>query len=114
MSPKYFVDVNLPYYFSIWNNPDYVHQLDIERTAKDSNIWSYAKSEEMTIITKDSDFSNRILVSTPPPRIIHFRTGNISMKAFHTLISEVWNEVIQLSQTYKLEVIFNDKIEAFN
>ncbi len=36
------------------------------------------------------------------------------MKAFHTLISEVWNEVIQLSQTYKLIVIFNDKIEAFN
>jgi predicted nuclease of predicted toxin-antitoxin system len=85
MSPKYLVDVNLPYYFSIWNNPEYVHQLDIERTAKDSNIWSYAKSEEMTIITKDSDFSNRILVSTPPPRIIHFRTGNISMKAFTRL-----------------------------
>jgi predicted nuclease of predicted toxin-antitoxin system len=114
MSPKYLIDVNLPYYFSIWNNPDYVHQLDIERTAKDSNIWSYAKSAEMTIITKDSDFSNRIIVSAPPPRIIHFRTGNISMKAFHMLISKIWNEVIQLSHTYKLVVIFNDKIEAFN
>lgn len=114
MWPKYLIDVNLPYYFSIWNSPDYIHQLYIERTAKDSSIWPYAKSAEMTIVTKDSDFSNRILISAPPPRIIHFRTGNISMNAFHSLVSEVWDEVIQLSQTYKLVVIFNDKIEAFN
>jgi predicted nuclease of predicted toxin-antitoxin system len=86
MSPKYLIDANLPYYFSIWN-PKYIHRLDIERTAKDSNIWSYAQNDDMTIVTKDSDFSNRILVSTPPPRVIHFRVGNIPMKDFHSLVS---------------------------
>ncbi|MCF0074518.1 DUF5615 family PIN-like protein [Dyadobacter sp. CY261] len=88
--------------------------MDIERTAKDSDIWFYAKKAEMTIITKDSDFSNRILISSPPPRVIHFRVGNISMKSFHSLVSEVWNEVTELNQNYKLVVIFSDKIEAFN
>ena len=114
MSPEYLIDVNLPYYFSIWNTPKYIHQLDIERTAKDSDIWSYAKNSKMTIVTKDSDFANRILVSSPPPRIIHFRIGNISMKAFHALVSQVWNEVAELSRSYKLVVVFSDKIEAFN
>ena len=114
MSPKYLIYVNLPYYFSIWNSPDYIHQLDIGRTAKDSNIWSYAQKSDMTIVTKDSDFSNRILVSTPPPHVIHFRVGNISMKDFHSLVSRIWDEVIELSHSYKLVVIFNDKIEAFN
>lgn len=114
MSPEYLIDVNLPYYFSIWNDPKYIHQLDIERTAKDSDIWSYAKNSEITIVTKDSDFANRILVSSPPPRVIHLRIGNISMKAFHALVSPIWNEVTELSRSYKLVVIFNDKIEAFN
>ncbi|ACT95819.1 DUF5615 family PIN-like protein [Dyadobacter fermentans] len=114
MSPKYLIDVNLPYYFSFWNNPEYIHQLDIERTAKDSDIWSYAQRGAMTIVTKDSDFSNRMLVSLPPPRVIHFRVGNITMKAFHSLVAGIWNEAIELSENYKLVVIFDDKIEAFN
>ena len=114
MSPKYLIDVNLPYYFSFWNNPKYIHQLDIERTAKDSDIWSYASDRGMTILTKDSDFSNRILISSPPPRVIHFRVGNIALKSFHSLVARVWNEATELSETYKLVVIFNDKIEAFN
>ncbi|SKB59606.1 DUF5615 family PIN-like protein [Dyadobacter psychrophilus] len=114
MSPKYLIDVNLPYYFSLWNNEKYVHQLDIERTAVDSDIWANAKKMQMTIISKDADFSNRILITFPPPRIIHFRTGNMSMKNFHMLVSRIWEEVLALSEEYKLVVIFNDKIEAFN
>jgi predicted nuclease of predicted toxin-antitoxin system len=114
MSPDYLIDVNLPYYFSLWNTPHYIHQQDLERTAPDSDIWSFAKDASMTIITKDADFSNRILVSSPPPRVIHFRTGNMSMKSFHRLVSGIWDEVLSLSHEYKLVVIFNDKIEAFN
>jgi predicted nuclease of predicted toxin-antitoxin system len=114
MSPEYLIDVNLPYYFSVWNTAKFIHQLDIGRTAKDSDIWSYAKTSQLTVVTKDSDFATRILVSSPPPRFIHFRIGNISMKAFHALISQVWDEVTELSRSYKLVVVFNDKIEAFN
>ena len=114
MSPKYVIDVNLPYYFSLWNNEHYIHQLDIERTAADSDIWANARDLDRTIISKDADFSNRILISSPPPRVIHFRTGNMSMKNFHILVAEIWEEVLALSAEYKLVVIFNDKIEAFN
>ncbi|MCE7065399.1 DUF5615 family PIN-like protein [Dyadobacter sp. CY326] len=92
----------------------YIHQLDIEREAVDSDIWNAAKAQNMTIISKDADFSNRILISSPPPRVIHFRTGNMSMKNFYILVSQIWEEVILLSAEYKLVVIFNDKIEAFN
>ncbi len=40
---------------------------------KDAEIWRYAKSGDMTIVTKDSDFIDRIIISEPPPRIIHFQ-----------------------------------------
>jgi hypothetical protein len=27
---KYLVDANLPYYFRLWNNPDFIHVKDID------------------------------------------------------------------------------------
>ena len=58
--PRYLVDVNLPRYFSQWNSADYVHQLEIDPSRPDALIWDHAKENGLTIITKDSDFSNRI------------------------------------------------------
>lgn len=69
---NYLVDNNLPYYFSLWNNPDFVHQRDLGSRAPDSSIWEFAQRQNLTILTKDRDFSDRILLCEPPPRI-HFR-----------------------------------------
>jgi predicted nuclease of predicted toxin-antitoxin system len=112
--PNYLIDTNLPYYFSLWNTTDYIHQIDIQNDLEDSEIWKFAKEQNLTIVTKDADFSERILLATPPPRVIHLRIGNLSMRAFFTLITSVWDEVTALSKEYKLVVVFNDKIEAFN
>jgi len=35
---KYLIDVNLPYYFSLWNTPEYVHQIDINPKEKVKDI----------------------------------------------------------------------------
>jgi len=63
---QFLIDVNLPYYFGLWNNDSYIHQRDILRTASDKAIWEYAKANNLTIISKDVDFSQRILFSHPP------------------------------------------------
>lgn len=110
----YLIDVNLPYYFSLRKSNDYIHQADIQKDLEDSKIWLYAKQHQLTIVTKDADFADRILLISPPPRVIHIRVGNLPMRAFFTLISSVWQDVIALSEEYKLVVVFNDKIEAFN
>ena len=101
--PKYLIDVNLPYYFGLWNSEEYVHQIDIDASMKDREIWDYAKENELTIITKDSDFSNRIMFKEPPPKVIHIRFGNMSMKEFHKTVKEVWDGVLEMNKDYKLE-----------
>ncbi|MBX9807293.1 MAG: DUF5615 family PIN-like protein, partial [Flavobacteriaceae bacterium] len=68
---KFLIDANLPYYFSLWNNPDFIHLKDINDEWTDEQVWAYAKEKKMTIITKDSDFSNKIMLSNPPPKVIH-------------------------------------------
>ncbi|HAO49865.1 MAG TPA: hypothetical protein DCR35_11470 [Runella sp.] len=110
--PKYLIDVNLPYFFSLWNNQDYIHQNDILNTSPDTEIWKYAKENEMTIVSKDADFSNRILLAQPPPRVIHIKIGNTSMKEFHSIILSVWPTALEMSSKYKLVTIFKDRLEA--
>jgi len=110
--PKYLIDVNLPYYFSLWNTPDYIHQVDIDPRQKDRHIWSYAQENNLTIISKDSDFSNRIILKNPPPKVIHIKVGNVSMKEFYNTIVSCWDEVLKLNETHKLVNVYNNKIEA--
>jgi predicted nuclease of predicted toxin-antitoxin system len=111
---KFLVDVNLPYYFSLWNTPDYIHQKDIDDEWEDGQIWEYAKANNLTVITKDSDFSNRILLKEPPPKVIHIRIGNMKLKPFCAAISAVWDQVLVLNQTHKLVNVFLDRIEGIN
>ena len=85
---KYLIDVNLPLYFGLWNNETYIHQLNLNPKADDQTIWEYAKEKKLTIITKDSDFSNRILITAPPPKVIHIKLGNMKMKDFHKFMEE--------------------------
>lgn len=110
--PKYIVDTNLPYYFSLWRTNDYVFQRDFDPSAPDSDVWQYAKENSLTIITKDRDYSDRILLTDPPPRIIHLKIGNLRMRAFHQFISVQWDKICELSDSYKLIYVFLDRIEC--
>jgi predicted nuclease of predicted toxin-antitoxin system len=110
--PRFLIDTNLPYYFSLWNNEQYIHQRDIDSRRSDSGIWEYAKQNNLIIITKDADFSDRILLLQAPPKVIHIRLGNRRMREFHQRIVPVWEEVCRLIEHHKLIYIFDDRIEA--
>ena len=111
---KYLIDSNLPYYFSLWNNESFIHQHDIDSKWKDNQIWDYAKKNNLTIITKDSDFSERIINLEPPPKVIQIKLGNIKMKEFHKIITEMWGEILELNETNKLVNVFKNRIEGIN
>ena len=106
------IDVNLPYYFSVWNGPDFVHLRDLGDAWTDTRVWSYAKQEGLTIVTKDTDFSDRVLLASPPPRVIHIRVGNMNMREFHLSIAGRWEAIRDLSRQCKLVRVFEDRIEG--
>lgn len=111
--PHFLIDVNLPYYFSLWNNEKYIHQNDINDEWSDEQIWQYAVENNLTIVTKDSDFSNKILLHDPPPKVIHIRFGNMKLKTFFETTNKLWADVLILNKDYKLVNVFADRIEAF-
>jgi hypothetical protein len=48
--PKFLIDVNLPYRFSLWKGDDYIHQNDIGDEWTDTQIWNYALAKLTDII----------------------------------------------------------------
>ena len=110
--PRFLIDVNLPYRFSLWSGDDCIHMRDIGETWTDSQIWEYARDGDLVIVSKDADFSDRVMVSTPPPRVVHIRFGNMRMRDFHTLVSTLWPRIVTLSMTNRLVGVYENRIEA--
>jgi len=111
---KYLIDVNLPSRFSLWANEEYEHVIHINDELKDSEIWEYGKANNLTIITKDTDFSDMIMLNNPPPRVIHIKIGNMKMREFHNLITSVWSDVCAMSEEFKLIRVYSNKIEGID
>lgn len=111
---NFLIDVNLPYYFSLWHDEEYIHQFDIDDTWTDKQIWDYAKENNLIIITKDADFYNTVLISEPPPKVIHLRIGNMRLKELHHFLNKVWPDVLTLIETCKLVTVYRDRIEGIN
>lgn len=111
---QYLIDVNLPSRFSVWACSEYEHVVHINDEMKDSEIWEYAKKNNLTIVTKDTDFSDMIMLNTPPPRVIHIKLGNMKMKEFHQKISDIWSDVCSMSKEYKLVRVHSNSIEGID
>jgi predicted nuclease of predicted toxin-antitoxin system len=109
---RFLIDANLPYRFTLWSGEDFQHMRDVGETWTDSQIWQYARSHQLIIVTKDTDFSDRIMVSNPPPRVVHIRLGNMRMRDFHGLISDLWPQIVALSAGNRLVRVYRDRIEA--
>lgn len=54
--------------------------------ADDATIWSFAKTNQYLILTRDADFNDLSVLRGFPPKIIWLRCGNRSTKEFETII----------------------------
>ena len=111
---KYLIDVNLPRYLSLWSGEQFVFVVDLNATWKDWQIWNYAAAHRLTIVTKDADFSDRVLVSKEGPRVIHMRVGNMKLGEFHEFLNKNWERICHLSQDYKLVHVYQDSVECLS
>jgi predicted nuclease of predicted toxin-antitoxin system len=111
---KFILDVNVAHSVRKWENDDFEFQIFRNRKESDNDIWYYALINDLTIITKDSDFSYRMAQTEPPPRVIHLKLGNMKLKEFNTFIEVNWQKNEDLSVEYKLVRVHLDRFEAIN
>jgi predicted nuclease of predicted toxin-antitoxin system len=59
----------------------------------DTEIWNYALENKLIILTKDTDFFNRFLISDKAPKIVYFQLGNLSLKQLHHYFNDNWEKI---------------------
>ncbi len=109
---KYLIDSNLPQTFNLWQNDDFIYAISIKIDGDDNLIWDYAKENNLTILSRDKDFADRILHCNPPPKIIHFRLGNIKYSDFRKLMKEQWKRIAFFNLNYKLVLVYSNSVEG--
>jgi predicted nuclease of predicted toxin-antitoxin system len=109
---RYLIDANLPRWFSLWSDSDYEFVHDLGPDWSDSKIWRHADAAGLTIITKDADFSDRVLLAASGPRVIHIRVGNLMIGDLHRYLSQIWPDVCRASGACRLVQVYRDRIES--
>jgi predicted nuclease of predicted toxin-antitoxin system len=105
-------DENLPSRLKFSPGLPLIAATSIGPSQTDSALWDFARANDLVIITKDADFSARMIVSQPPPRVVHLRFGNMRRGDFHALLARVWPQIEHLLKENKLLNIYSDRIEA--
>ena len=112
MNGSFLVDVNLPKHFNFFNDHRYVFVSDINLQMTDSEIWDYAFKNELVILTKDTDFYNRFLVSKNTPKIIYFQLGNCSLKQLHQYFNDNWVKIQSEIENSRLIIAKENHVEC--
>ena len=66
-------DLDLPSRIHFTPELPLVALADLGANPTDSESWAFARQRRLVIVSKDADFSERIIVSTPPPWVVHIQ-----------------------------------------
>lgn len=82
----------------LYPNSAHVKTLGLINT-DDAIIWEYAKTNEFTIISKDSDFHQRSLLYSHPPKFVYLRIGNCSTSKIVQILRENFETMTQFDHS---------------
>ena len=63
-------------------------------SADDSEVWNYARDNNFSIVSKDSDFEERAVLFGVPPKVIRLRVPNCSSEAIEILLRNARSAIL--------------------
>lgn len=105
-------DENLPVRLRFSPKLPIIHVTKVGRNPSDSQIWEFARKHDLVIVTKDADFSERIITQSPPPWVVHLRFGNFRRNEFHALLARLWPQIETLLKSHKLVNVYAGRLEG--
>ncbi len=105
-------DENVPMPLRFVPSLPVIHATALGPSPSDQELWTYATQSALAIVSKDTDFAERVMHAAPPPWVVHLRFGNLRRAAFETLLATAWPRVESLLPVHKLIRVFADRIES--
>ena len=107
------IDENLPASLAATLPIPCSHATDLGKQPTDRQIWDYARERNWNIITRDTDFFDRLLLDGPPPKVIWVRLGNIRKRDLESLLLRRWPQIASLLRDANLVEVHPNSLEAF-
>ena len=89
---------------NLYPESNHLFNLNLD-TAEDFFVWEYAKDNDFTIVTKDSDFSELSLLRSFPPKIIWIRIGNCTTNDLESSIRSHTKEIDNFCRELNLGIL---------
>ena len=109
---RFLIDENLPKALGDVIGDASTHASEIAPQASDTLLWKYARERDWIILTRDTDFFDRLLLFGSPPKIIWVRLGNLKKTDLVQVIRSRWKAILDLIETSDLVEIHPDRLEA--
>ena len=101
----FLIDANLPRKLSVWHGPGFEWVVDHDAAWPDSAVWEYVRQKDLIIVSKDADFSNRAMVSTPPPKVVQIKVGNLRLAEMRQFLIDAWPTIALAAPSHRLVVV---------
>ena len=88
----------------IYPDASHVSLLGLDR-ANDQDVWQYARDNEYTIVTKDSDFNESVITRGFPPKVVWIRRGNCTTSEIETILRSHWEDIKTFNEDPNLGII---------
>ncbi|MDF0552745.1 DUF5615 family PIN-like protein [Kamptonema sp. UHCC 0994] len=82
----------------LYPNSNHVKNLALTNT-DDAIIWDYAKVNNFVIASKDSDFHQRSLLYSHPPKFVYLRIGNSPTSKIIQILRYNFDTIIQFGDS---------------
>lgn len=87
----------------LFPNSAHVDQVGLG-SSYDREVWEYARANDYTLVSKDSDFHEMSILHGYPPKVIWIKRGNCSSKQIELLLR---------NQAAKIKTMLDDPETAF-
>jgi len=109
---RFLIDVNLPKYFRFFNSDSFIHVVDIDPCLSDHEIWNYALENDYVIVSKDTDFYNRFLISDKCPKVIFLKLGNLTLQELYNYFENNWSKITDYLNKASLIIAYRTYIKV--
>ena len=88
----------------LYPNSQHLFLLEMDRD-EDITIWEYARQQNYTIVTRDSDYNDLSLVRGFPPKVIWIRRGNCSTHDIANMLRAATADIQEFFQNPDLGIL---------
>jgi predicted nuclease of predicted toxin-antitoxin system len=88
----------------VFPGSSHVQSVGLER-ASDEAVWQFALAQNLTIVSKDSDFQERSQVAGTAPCVVWIRRGNVATAEIEAMLRNHAAEIMSLGSAQEAEFL---------